>query len=212
MQKLKNTAYGLISSLFIISAAVILGLNFRPLYYMNIPRIQMLNENYSGSLIKNNYDILIDYLNPFYNGKLVLDRLPMSTFGEFHFYEVKLIFNLVYILMFTTFLLGIIVFYIQYKKRDFKYLKLASIMTFVIPVILGIPFILDFNKAFVAFHEIAFSNDYWLFDPRIDPVINILPEWFFMYAAFLILIIMIIFAAIAFFTGKFLKKKSDRTF
>lgn len=212
MQKLKNTAYGLISSLFIISAAVILGLNFRPLYYMNIPRIQMLNENYSGSLIKNNYDILIDYLNPFYNGKLVLDRLPMSTFGEFHFYEVKLIFNLVYILMFTTFLLGLIIFYVQYKKRDFKYLKLASIMTFVIPVILGIPFILDFNKAFVAFHEIAFSNDYWLFDPRIDPVINILPEWFFMYAAFLILIIMIIFAAIAFFTGKFLKKKSDRTF
>lgn len=212
MQKLKNTAYGLISSLFIISAAVILGLNFRPLYYMNIPRIQMLNENYSGSLIKNNYDILIDYLNPFYNGKLVLDRLPMSTFGEFHFYEVKLIFNLVYILMFMTFLLGLIIFYVQYKKRDFKYLKLASIMTFVIPVILGIPFILDFNKAFVAFHEIAFSNDYWLFDPRIDPVINILPEWFFMYAAFLILIIMIIFAAIAFFTGKFLKKKSDRTF
>ena len=212
MQKLKNTAYGLISSLFIISFAVILGLNFRPLYYMNIPRIQMLNENYSGSLIKNNYDILIDYLNPFYNGKLVLDRLPMSTFGEFHFYEVKLIFNLVYILMFTTFLLGLIIFYVQYKKRDFKYLKLASIMTFVIPVILGIPFILDFNKAFVAFHEIAFSNDYWLFDPRIDPVINILPEWFFMYAAFLILIIMIIFAAIAFFTGKFLKKKSDRTF
>lgn len=212
MQKLKNTAYGLISSLFIISAAVILGLNFRPLYYMNIPRIQMLNENYSGSLIKNNYDILIDYLNPFYNGKLVLDRLPMSTFGEFHFYEVKLIFNLIYILMFTTFLLGLIIFYVQYKKRDFKYLKLASIMTFVIPVILGIPFILDFNKAFVAFHEIAFSNDYWLFDPRIDPVINILPEWFFMYAAFLILIIMIIFAAIAFFTGKFLKKKSDRTF
>lgn len=212
MKNIKNTLYGLISSLFIISTAVILGLNFRPLYYMNIPKIQILNENYSGGLIKNNYDILINYLNPFYNGKLVLDRLPMSTFGEFHFYEVKLIFNLVYILMFTTLLLGLIIFYIQYKKRDFKYLKVASILTFIIPVLLSIPFIVDFNKAFVAFHEIAFSNDYWLFDPRIDPVINILPEWFFMYAAFLILIIMIILAAIAFFTGMYLSKKSDQTF
>lgn len=211
MEKLKNTLYGLISSLFIISAAVILGLNFRPLYYMNIPRIQILNENYSGNLIKNNYNILIDYLNPFYNGKLVLDRLPMSTFGEFHFYEVKVIFNLVYLLLGATFILGIIIFLIQYRKRDFKYLKIASILTFVIPVLLGIPFIVDFNKAFVAFHEIAFSNDYWLFDPRIDPVINILPEWFFMYAAFLILLIMILFAAIAFFTGRFLNRKKDKT-
>lgn len=211
MEKIKNTLYGLISSLFILSAAVVLGLNFRPLYYMNIPRIQILNENYSGNLIKNNYDILIDYLNPFYNGKLVLDRLPMSTFGEFHFYEVKLIFNLVYILLFTTFLLGILIFFVQYRKRDFKYLKIASVLTFVIPVLLGIPFIVNFNKAFVAFHEIAFSNDYWLFDPRIDPVINILPEWFFMYAAFLILLIMILFAAIAFFAGKFLSKKNDRS-
>ena len=202
MEKLKNTLYGLISSLFIISAAVILGLNFRPLYYMNIPRIQILNENYSGNLIKNNYDILIDYLNPFYNGKLVLDRLPMSTFGEFHFYEVKVIFNLVYLLLGVTLILGILIFFVQWRKRDFKYLKIASILTFVIPVLLGIPFIVNFNKAFVAFHEIAFSNDYWLFDPRIDPVINILPEWFFMYAAFLILLIMILFAAIAFFAGK----------
>jgi len=211
MEKIKNTIYGLISSLFIISASVVLGLNFRLLYYMNIPRIQILNENYSGGIIRNNYDILIDYLNPFYNGKLVLDRLPMSTFGEFHFYEVKLIFNLVYILLFTTFLLGIIIFFVQYQKRDFKYLKIASIFTFVIPVLLSIPFIVDFNKAFVAFHEIAFSNDYWLFDPRIDPVINILPEWFFMYAAFLILLIMVIFAAIAFFTGKFLSRKNNKT-
>ena len=211
MEKLKNTLYGLISSLFIISAAVILGLNFRPLYYMNIPRIQILNENYSGNLIKNNYDILIDYLNPFYNGKLVLDRLPMSTFGEFHFYEVKVIFNLVYLLLGVTLILGILIFFVQWRKRDFKYLKIASILTFVIPVLLGIPFIVNFNKAFVAFHEIAFSNDYWLFDPRIDPVINILPEWFFMYAAFLILLIMILFAAIAFFAGKFLSKKNDKT-
>jgi len=90
-------------------------------------------------------------------------------------------------------------------------LKIASILTFVIPVLLGIPFIVDFNKAFVAFHEIAFSNDYWLFDPRIDPVINILPEWFFMYAAFLILLIMILFAAIAFFTGRILSRKNDKT-
>ena len=206
MNKLKNTFLAFISSLSIITLSVILGLNFRPLYYQNLSRIQILNEDLSGAMIKRNYDILISYLNPFYNGKLKLDGFSMSSFGEFHFYEVKLIFNLVYILFATTLLLSLVLFVIQYRKRDFQYLKTTALLTFVIPVVLGIPFILDFNKAFVAFHEIAFSNDYWIFDPRIDPVIKILPEWFFMYAAFLILFFMAVFAAVSYLLGRSLTR------
>jgi integral membrane protein (TIGR01906 family) len=68
----------------------------------------------------------------------------------------------------------------------------------------------NFSRAFVVFHEIAFSNDYWIFDPRIDPVIRILPEWFFMYAAFLILLYMVLLALLTLLLGKtFGKKKQD---
>ena len=37
----------------------------------------------------------------------------------------------------------------------------------------------DFNKVFVIFHEIFFTNDLWLFDPRTDYMIRMLPEGFF---------------------------------
>jgi len=89
-------------------------------------------------------------------------------------------------------------------------MKKAAILTFIIPVILGIPFIVDFSRAFVIFHEIAFSNDYWIFDPRIDPVIKNLPEWFFMYAAFLILILMLLFAVLFYTIGSRSMKKNKK--
>ena len=210
MQKFKDYLYALINSLMIISGSVILGLNIRLLYYFNIPKIQAMNEEYSGGLIRSNYDILIDYLNPFYRGKLQLDGLAMSTQGEFHFYEVKVIFDLIYILFAVTLVLSLIIYFRQRKERDLGYMKKAAILTFIIPVILGIPFIVDFSRAFVIFHEIAFSNDYWIFDPRIDPVIKILPEWFFMYAAFLILILMLLFAVFFYTIGSRRMKKNRK--
>ena len=210
MQKFKDYLYALINSLMIISGSVILGLNIRFLYYFNIPKIQAMNEEYSGGLIRSNYDILIDYLNPFYRGKLQLDGLAMSTQGEFHFYEVKVIFDLVYILFAVTLVLSLLIYFRQRKEKELGYMKKAAILTFIIPVILGIPFIVDFSRAFVVFHEIAFSNDYWIFDPRIDPVIKILPEWFFMYAAFLILILMLLFAVLFYTIGSRSMKKNRK--
>lgn len=37
----------------------------------------------------------------------------------------------------------------------------------------------NFNRAFVIFHEIFFDNDLWIFDPRTDYMIRMLPEGFF---------------------------------
>ncbi len=207
MQKAKEFIYAIINAFMVISGSVLLGLNLRFLYYHNIPKIQAMNEEYSGKLIKSNYDILIDYLNPFYRGKLKLDGLVMSPEGEFHFYEVKVIFDLVFILFLVTLLLSILIFIRKRKENDYRYMITTAILTFIIPVLLGIPFLIDFSKSFVIFHEIAFSNDYWIFDPRIDPVIKILPEWFFMQAAFLILILMALLAVMFFFFGKHGTKK-----
>lgn len=44
----------------------------------------------------------------------------------------------------------------------------------------GILFMSDFNKYFTLFHEIFFTNDLWLLDPRTDLLIRMLPEGFFM--------------------------------
>lgn len=37
----------------------------------------------------------------------------------------------------------------------------------------------NFTKYFIIFHEIFFSNDLWMLDPRTDLLINIVPEPFF---------------------------------
>jgi len=210
MKKAKEFIYAIINAIMIISGSVLLGLNLRFLYYYNVPKIQALNEEYSGRLIKSNYDILIDYLNPFYRGKLKLDGLAMSPQGEFHFYEVKVIFDLVFILFLVMLFLSILIFIRKRKEKDYRYMKYTAVLTFIIPVILGIPFLLDFSRSFVLFHEIAFSNDYWIFDPKIDPVIRILPEWFFMHAAFLILIIMAFVALLFFLVGRSRNKKPQK--
>ncbi len=61
----------------------------------------------------------------------------------------------------------------------------------------------------MVFHELAFSNDFWLFDPAVDPIINILPEWFFMQEAFLIIGLILILAVIQLAIG-FRKGKDER--
>lgn len=43
----------------------------------------------------------------------------------------------------------------------------------------GIYAAMDFNAMFTKFHEIFFTNDLWLFDPRTDYMIRMLPESFF---------------------------------
>ncbi len=47
----------------------------------------------------------------------------------------------------------------------------------------------DFNKYFIIFHHIFFTNDLWLLDPEVDLLINIVPEPFFVDIAALIAII-----------------------
>ncbi|MGN0754958.1 MAG: TIGR01906 family membrane protein [Aristaeellaceae bacterium] len=42
----------------------------------------------------------------------------------------------------------------------------------------------DFNRLFILFHRIAFTNDLWLLDPRTDLLIRLMPiEFFISYAA-----------------------------
>lgn len=51
---------------------------------------------------------------------------------------------------------------------------------------------LDFDRAFVVFHALFFpGKDNWLFDPRVDQIINVLPQVFFRNCAILALSILV---------------------
>ena len=60
-------------------------------------------------------------------------------------------------------------------KSYFRALAISAVAVAVIGVFVAT----NFNKVFILFHEIFFTNDLWLFDPRTDYMIRMLPEGFF---------------------------------
>ena len=110
----------------------------------------------------------------------------MSEPGRIHFEEVKEIFNLFKYLAIGGVIVSAAGIWLGARRKEYRYLKLTSIFTVVLPAVLGLLIALNWDWVFVTFHHIAFDNDCWLFDPATDPVITILPDAFFMHCALLI--------------------------
>ena len=56
---------------------------------------------------------------------------------------------------------------------------LGTGLMLVLAALLGVVLATDFSNAFVTFHHIFFDNDLWILDPRVDMLVNIVPEGFF---------------------------------
>jgi len=197
--KLTDLLIGLLFTLLFISIAVVITINFRPLYYLDVKFLKI--EAFSGLSkhdILRNYNTLIDYSSPFFKGNLVFPTLPASNSGLSHFADVKRIFTFFYILGAITLIPSIIIIIKKAKYREYSYLRVTSITAIVLPLLLGILMSINFDKAFILFHKIAFRNNDWLFDPSTDPVINILPDQFFMHCAILMILIVFLFSIIFF--------------
>ena len=186
MKKFLNAILAICLALFVIGSSVIIAMNIKSIYYNDIDKLNIESmSNLSREDIIENYDYLIDYNLSWKADEFELPSLLSSHNGKIHFEEVRDIFQNVKIL---TIIGGII----QIRKKEFKFLRNSSILIIVMPVLLAIPIAINFNACFIMFHKIMFSNDYWIFNPEIDPVINMLPETFFMHMGVAILAIMLI--------------------
>lgn len=207
-----NIGIGILWTLFFISLGLILAINLRPLYYANIHWFDLeSNTGLTAQEIKSNYNALIDYCSPFYFGALQFPSMKASISGLSHFAEVKVLFNLFYITFFVSsvLLLGIIVH--KKKQNQYRYLKVSSITSIVLPILTLLACSIDFETAFIIFHRIFFRNDDWLFDPSTDPIITILPEVFFLQCALVIVGCVLLGSLILFLTYRRLKKKHQIT-
>ena len=209
--KALNILLSLILTLTLISLAVVLTLACKPLYYLDIHALQIPETTgYTISEIKANYDAVINYSLSFGNAPLEFPTFPMSESGRIHFEEVKNIFNLFkYMSIFGT-LAGAVGILRQRRKQSYGYLKLTAILTVSLPAVIGATVALNWDWAFGTFHELAFNNDYWLFDPATDPVINILPDAYFLHCAFMILVLVILGSIICGLTYRWIGKKSAK--
>lgn len=179
---------------FFASSAVFLTLACKPLYYLDMELLDI--EEYSGfdnAEIKENYDALIDYNLPLTDGELIFpSENMMSETAKIHFEEVKDIFDLFKYMALVSIPLCICgIWYFESKKKK-EYLLYTGILTLFLPTVLGAFIALNWEKVFLTFHEIAFDNDYWIFDPYEDQIIRILPSEFFMHCAVMIVSIVFI--------------------
>lgn len=183
--------------------AVKITVNTKQIFYFDIEYLNIEEESeLTEEEMKDHYDVLIDYLSPYEKEELVFPSLEMSEFGRIHFEDVKNIFIFLEYLLWISVIIVLPGIYFLMKQEEFSFLKKASWLLFMIPITLSIPFMVSFDKTFDIFHEIVFTNDYWTFSSTTDPVIDMLPEAFFMHMAIFIMILVTVEAVILLFIHK----------
>ncbi|MDR5587520.1 TIGR01906 family membrane protein [Clostridium aquiflavi] len=199
-----NSVLGIFNALFTISISVIITLNLTFIYKLTIYKYNL--SKVSGLTVEElmiNYKKIIVYLqNPFIE-KLYFPNFSMSIQGEIHFQDVKRIFIYIDIYIFLVMILMGVYFLIRDKIRYDNYIELKYILNssanyiLVFVTFLMLCILINFSEIFITFHKIFFRNNYWAFDSNLDPIIDVLPEEFFMIMSVIILIFILVYALIS---------------
>ncbi|AXU70827.1 TPA: TIGR01906 family membrane protein [Clostridioides difficile] len=213
MKKFLNVLFSICISIVIIVGVINFTVGFKQLYYFDIDYLNISElSGLSKDDIKLNYDYLIDYNLNKNVSEFKLPTLKSSPQGKIHFEEVRNIFqniNKLAKLLLVVSLVGII---LSVKNKNIKILKTTSITLIIMPLLLTVPILLNFEKSFIIFHKLLFRNDYWIFNPDLDPVINILPEEFFFHSGMMILILILLVSILLFVMYKLCKSLSIKIF
>ncbi len=177
----------------LIGLGLLFVLLFRPLYlfdldFLNLPE----TTGYSREEILLNYDYLIRTCLPFFTGAFQFPTLPSSAAGIQHFAEVRQIFYTIYLISAVSIFLLIPIARRKKKNHDFRFLKVCGIVVLITPVLLGLFSLFSFHTVFVVMHQVLFRNDLWIFDPSTDPIIELLPEEYFLHCAAVLFLFVIL--------------------
>lgn len=193
-----NASITIVGFILILLISTVITTSIKSIYTFSINKFNIEEStNLSVDEMKENYSYVIDYLLYSNNDKFELPSLEYSEDGAFHFQEVKELFKLakVTILILAIILIILCVVYTRFYK-NYKYIKYISITSIIVPTITSIVVSINFNFFFTVFHKIFFNNDKWLFDPNVDPIINILPKELFALCAGTIVIICVFIGVI----------------
>ena len=197
MKKTMNLIFCIFFSLLIIGSSTMITVGFKQLYYFDINYLNISEQNnLTKEEIKRNYDYMIDYNLNKISGEFELPTIKSSPEGKVHFEEVKEIVQNVIKLLIVSLIITIVGIIVNLKNNNIEFLNITSKLVIILPILVSIPMLINFDKTFVAFHELMFDNDYWIFDPSKDPVINILPQEFFFHAGLFIVMLILLSSVI----------------
>ncbi|WP_313526912.1 TIGR01906 family membrane protein [Anaerotignum sp.] len=109
-------------------------------------------------------------------------------------------------LLFSIFAMGILLF-AKKGYHLFQGLQWGIATFFILIGVLVSLMIQDFNRYFITFHHVFFSNNDWILNPKTDLLINIVPEGFFRDTAFWISGIFLASAFVTWLLSWFLAKR-----
>jgi len=211
MKKKLNIIFSVGFSILIIIGVIKFTVGFKELYYYDIDKLNISElSNLSEEEIRLNYDYLIDYNLSKEGADFEMPTIKSSPQGKIHFEEVRDIFQNLNKLFTICFVVSIIGLFINIKNKQIDFLNTIWKALISIPIFLALPIIINFEDSFVIFHKLMFSNDYWIFDPRIDPVITMLPEQFFFHAGLMMIVLTLISSVVIYSIYRLLRKKREQ--
>jgi integral membrane protein (TIGR01906 family) len=160
----------LLSSLFIIS--------FNENYYLKSFEKNNIYErlNYEKNEIDNSFKEILLYLK---NEKSEIKSNLFNERETEHLKDVKNLFNFAKILIaLYSFLLIVLIKFVN-KNEIKEILKKSSYLIIGFISLIGISMLINFEKAFIIFHKILFTNDLWILYPSKDNLIIMMPEILF---------------------------------
>lgn len=194
-----NIAAAVFAAAAVVCISVSVTVMFRPLYYFDIGHLGIAESSgLSEDVIKLNYDALIDYNLLGGPDELVFPTMRMSEQGRIHFEEVKDIFISMQLISIGAIILLLLwtVLKLKGRKVPFRWTGYTGKVALTAVLVVAAAVLIDWNWAFTAMHRVFFRNDYWIFNSETDPVINILPEGFFLHCGVMIIVISLIQIAI----------------
>ena len=100
----------------------------------------------------------------------------------------------IYLVLFAA--LGLAFFRRPFLPPLVRLLHYGGLATLGLVLLVGFGSLLGFDRLFLAFHLISFSNDLWQLDPRTDMLIRMFPQGFFFDATIAIAVLILVESAI----------------
>jgi len=199
-------------AVLILAGSIAVPILFRPFYYMHIGPMALGEQaGLSVQEVKTAYNEMMDFSIGL-TDNFSAGVLHWSEEGRSHFEDVRKLFILDLWTLAATAALWIVLRLIQGKKP----LRLlghtpgfwSAIGLGTAYLLVGGSVALDFDRAFVIFHQLFFPGKAtWIFDIQADPIIGILPEGFFRNCAILILACIFIGCAVCLLSDRLARKK-----
>ena len=191
--------YALSFIVLVVTFSIAIPILWRDFYFFHIDLLNITEATgYSKSDLIMSFNELMDSLvfyQPFGEGVF-----HYSESGMNHFLDCRVLFTLDLVALPISFIIFLIYsiliklnFIKVYRIKGMSILFYASFVPILLLGALGVFALIDVNSAYAFFHAILFpGKDNWIFNQYTDPIINALPEQFFLDCGILIFGVMLL--------------------